>query len=252
MIRETSRSFLQRVVLGLLLTIMVSSPVSALEFKVPSNNGAGVRIDRIMVTKLLEAFLEARADVLPTARIAVKVVESFQPILLPARKVTCEIVPADPAIIGSRRFSLIFRVGGRVRENMAIRTKLEAYAQVAAAAIDLRRGAVIAHGDIRLVERDLSTLREPFLEAGSLVGKKVRRALRAGDILHKGLVDTPPVVRRGSMVTMMLRSGGLLLTAQGRARDNGITGETIRVRNSASKKEILCRVAGPGTVEVEM
>ena len=240
------------VALWLLLTVAAGSPVLALELPVKTDGVTGARVDQTRVRGLLEAFLAARTDVLPAALIRIKSLGTVRPFTLPAGEVTCEVVPADPAIIGSRSFSLIFRVDGRVRGNLALRTRLEAFAPVAVAAIDLPRGAVVAPGDLRLVERDLGVLREPFLEAESLVGKRVRRALRAGEVLHKGLIETPPVVRRGDLVTMKLRSGGLLLTAQGRARDNGVAGETIRVRNSASNKEVLCRVAGPGLVDVEI
>ena len=240
------------VALGLLLTVAAGRPVLALELPVSTDSATGAFIDQTLVRGLLEDFLAARTDVLPAARIRIKSLGTVRPFTLPAGEVTCEVVPANPAIIGSRSFSLIFRVDGRVRENLALRTRLEAFAPVAVAAIDLPRGAVVAPGDLRLMERNLGVLREPFLDTESLVGKRVRRALRAGEVLRKGLLDTPPVVRRGDLVSVMLRSGRLLLTAKGRARDNGVTGETIRVRNIASNKELLCRVVAPGMVDVEI
>ncbi|MCF6289669.1 MAG: flagellar basal body P-ring formation chaperone FlgA [Desulfobacterales bacterium] len=238
--------------LSLLLAVAGAGPARALEFPLAVDSSGAQVVDQARIRGLLDAFLVARADMLPMARVRFKSVEEIRPFELPAGVATCEIVPALPAIIGSRRFSLIFRVNGRVKKNLALRTDLEALAPVAVAAISLPRGAVIAPGDVRMVERDLSGLRQPCLDAGSLVGKKVRRTLRAGEVLLKGLLKTPPVVRRGDLVTMTLRSGGMVLTARGAARENGVTGATIRVRNNASHKEILCRVTGPGTVVVEM
>ncbi len=244
--------FFSLLIAGLILlwAVTVATPVRALEFPVAIRGAQS--IDQARIRGLLDAFLVARADVLPMAKVRFKSVEEVRPFELPAGVVTCEIVPANPAIIGSRHFTLIFRVNGRVKKNLALRTRLEALAPVAVAAIGLPRGAVIAPGDVHLVERDLSGLRQPCLDVASLVGKRVRRTLRAGEVLQKGLLKTPPVVRRGDLVTMTLRSGGMVLTARGAARENGVTGATIRVRNNASHKEILCRVTGPGAVVVEM
>lgn len=236
--------------IGLLVTI--GNPALARELPVAATGNEHTRIDNLKIRKLLDAYLQAHSETMPAARIRFKSVKQIKPFVLPAGTATCEIIPAIPKIIGSRRFTMIFRVDGQIRANFALHTELEALAPVAVAAIDLPRGVLIAPGDVRLVEKDLSNLREPYLDAKSLVGKKVRRALRAGTVLQKALLETPPVVRRGDSVTMTVRSGAMILTARGAARDNGVIGDTIRVRNNDSQKDVLCRVAGPGAVEVEI
>ncbi len=237
--------------LGLFLALF-SAAAEALELPVVAAADGVVRVSPELVKGLLEAYLEARAEILPAARVGFKSIEQIKPFVLPAGVATCEIVPADPAIIGSRRFSLIFRVDGRVQANLALRTELEALAPVAVAAGDLPRGAVLTLKDVRLLEKDISTLREPYLEVDTLVGKGLRRAVKAGEVLQKGVLATLPVVRRGELVLMTVRSGALVLTASGAALDNGGLGETIRVRNSSSQKEVVGRIVGPGKVELEM
>jgi flagella basal body P-ring formation protein FlgA len=64
-------------------------------------------------------------------------------------------------------------------------------------------------------------------------------------------IEIPPLVKRGEAVTMTARKGGILVTARGTAQQDGIEGAQIKVRNSSSQKEILCRVRAPGQVEVE-
>jgi len=241
--------------LGLVLALLLAlsaGAARALEFPVTPGGDGTTRIDQARVRGLLEAYLVARTEILPLAQVRFKEIEKVNPMVLPAGTATCEIVPADPAIIGSRRFTLIFRVDGRVAANLALRTELEALAPVAVAAVDLPRGAELAPGDVQLVERDLTGLRQPCLDVDFLVGKRLRRSLRAGEVLQKGVLETPPVVRRGDLGTMTIHSGNLLLTARGAARENGVNGETIRVRNSSSQKDVLCRVVGPGAVEVEI
>ncbi|NTV14063.1 MAG: flagellar basal body P-ring formation protein FlgA [Desulfobulbaceae bacterium] len=235
-----------------LLLVAAGGRAEALELPVPAAADGVVRVAPELVKGLLEAYLAARADVLPAARIDFKTIEQVRPFTLPAGVATCEIVPADPAIIGSRRFSLIFRVDGRVQANLALRIELEALVPVAVVTGDLPRGAVLAMKDLRLVEKDISTLREPYRDTAELLGKGLLRAMKAGEVIQKGLLTTPPVVHRGELVTLTVRSAGLILTASGSALDNGGLGETIRVRNNSSQKEVQGRITGPGKVEVEM
>lgn len=240
--------------IGFLLLLALALPgwAAALELPVVAGADGVARVAPALVEELLEAYLLARADVLPAARLRFKSIEQIRPFGLPQGVATCEIIPADPAIIGSRRFSLIFRVNGRVQENLALRTELEALAPVVVAAADLPRGTVINAKDVRLVEKDITRLREPFRETAPLLGKGLRRAIKAGEVIQQGVLATLPVVRRGELVTLTVRSGALVLSANGAALDNGGLGETIRVRNSSSQKEVLGRITGPGKVDVEM
>ena len=59
------------------------------------------------------------------------------------------------------------------------------------------------------------------------------------------------MIQRGDRVEILARRGSLVLTAVGEARQDGQGGETIRVMNSDSRREILCQVQAPGQVSVE-
>lgn len=238
---------------GLLFILaLASAPLKALELPVPAAADGMVRVAPDLVKDLLEAYLLARADDAPGARLSIKSIEQIRPFELPVGVVTCEVVPADPAIIGSRRFSLIFRVDGKVKANLALRIELQALAPVAVAASSLPRGAVLSPKDVRLVEKDITGLREYYKVTETLLGKGLRRAVKSGEVIHEGMLATLPVVRRGELVTMTVRSGALVLTASGLALDNGGLGEAIRVRNNSSQKEVVGRIVAPGKVDLEM
>jgi hypothetical protein len=53
-------------------------------------------------------------------------------------------------------------------------------------------------------------------------------------------------------VTMVVRMGGLNVTAVGEAQQEGRLGQVIPVQNADSKKTVNARVTGPGTVEIEL
>ena len=65
-------------------------------------------------------------------------------------------------------------------------------------------------------------------------------------------MEFPPLIKRGDIVSIVVRKGTLTVTAEGIARHDGKEGTWIKVRNTSSKKEILCKVKAPGLVEVEI
>jgi flagella basal body P-ring formation protein FlgA len=144
------------------------------------------------------------------------------------------------------------RSDGKVVKNMTLSVDLEALAPVAIAADDLPRGTILNPEDLRMVTMDLATLRNPCLDAQELVGKKLRRLVRMGAPFIRSGLETPPMVKRGEMVTITASKGTLTVTARGLAQENGGEDDTIRVKNINSQKEIFCRVTAPSSVEVEL
>jgi len=217
----------------------------------PGERAAPAVVDAEAIRQYLDDFIRSRRDVLPQADIRFKKLELPAPFNLPPGKLEVEVIPADPQIVASRRFTMIFRVDGRVEKNLAIRAELEAIARVVVAAGDLGRGAILSARDLNVVEADLVGLRNPCFDPEELVGKKLRQTVRLGAPIDRTQVDFPPLIRRGQAVTIHLLQGRLLLTAIGEAQQDGREGETIRVRNNSSRKEVLCRVTSTGQVQVE-
>ncbi len=87
-------------------------------------------------------------------------------------------------------------------------------------------------------------------EQRELIGKTPRRPLRAHEPLRSGDVQTPIVVRRGDLVTIVLETPTMRLTAQGKALEDGGLGAAIRIANTKSDRIIDAAVVGPNLVAV--
>jgi flagella basal body P-ring formation protein FlgA len=87
-------------------------------------------------------------------------------------------------------------------------------------------------------------------EARELVGKTPRHALRAHEPVRAGDVQVPLLVHKGDLVTIVLETRDMRLTAQGKALDDGARGAVIRVANTASSRVIEAAVAGVNVVTV--
>lgn len=202
--------------------------------------------------KYLEDYLDQQSAKMPQTKLRFRHIRLPKAFSVPSGRLTCEITPSDPRVLSSRRFSLIFRVDGRAVKNIAVSTTLEALAEVAITTGDLRRGVILSEEHIELAERDLNRLRAPCFDSDELLGKRLKRSLRKGQVLERSAVAFPPMIKRGEIVTIMAQKGALTVTAKGLAQQNGDAGDMIRVRNISSKKDLICKVAGPVSVTVEL
>jgi flagella basal body P-ring formation protein FlgA len=84
-----------------------------------------------------------------------------------------------------------------------------------------------------------------------VLGKETRRVLRPGDPFRLRDLQSPLLVKKGSLVTMILNTPMMQLTSQGKALENGALGDVIKVQNPRSGKTILGTVVEDRTVSVE-
>ena len=210
----------------------------------------GVTIGTTQIQAAIDGYIVENRNNLPTADIRFIPNALPLPFMVPTGNLTHEVIPSNPGIIGSSRFSIIFRVDGQVVKNMSVRGRTEALAEVVVTAKPLKKGHHISPNDLTTAVVDISKQGTSSKAIEDFVGKKLKRSLRAGNVVLTSMVETPPIVRRGERVKIVISTGHLLLTATGLAHSDGAVDEMIRVKNINSNKTIYCRVAAPGLVEV--
>jgi flagella basal body P-ring formation protein FlgA len=151
------------------------------------------------------------------------------------------------------RFTATVAAGG---DNAAFRLAVSGRVHQTSPVPVLRRamgpGDVIRKDDVEIIRlREDRIGRDVVTDAVKLVGMTPRQRLRAGDPVRENDTRPPVLVTRNSTVTIVLQTGYLTLTAQGRAVEDGAKGDTIRVTNLQSKKTIEATVAGPDFVTVQ-
>jgi flagella basal body P-ring formation protein FlgA len=116
----------------------------------------------------------------------------------------------------------------------------------------LERGTILSEADLSLVDAPAVGPR-PFVinDISRLVGMELRRTLPAGQPFYTNDVKTPDLIKRGEQVTLVVRRGGMTITAAGKAMDDGGRDQTIRVQNVASRRTVEGRVTAPGIVVVQ-
>ena len=139
---------------------------------------------------------------------------------------------------------------GGAREE-SVTGRIEETATVPVIASNLSSGDVIG-------ERDIAWIEVPARQVGGhivtskqdLVGMALRRPLRANSMVRHSDLQRPVAIKRGSLVTMVVATDRITLTAQGQALEDGGIGDRIRVTNTSSNSTVIGIVQSPREVRV--
>jgi len=115
----------------------------------------------------------------------------------------------------------------------------------------LARGSVITASDIQPMRVRVSLLRgNSAIQPAEAAGMVLKHDVAAGQPLTPLDVARPDLVRRGSLVHMILSSDGITLAAEGIARESGAEGDHVRIENPTSHAIVEAEVIGPDSVRV--
>ncbi len=198
----------------------------------------------------LDTFLDNNRHDLPQAEIRFLHRSLPLPFMVAEGNLSIEVIPSNPSILGSSRFTFIVRVDGKTRENLSIQGTLQALAPVAVAKSSLRRGTILTPANVVSSVKDLAEYKDPVTDLRTVLGKRLKRSVRADNVINASDVDFPPLVQRGQLVKILFNQKNIHISATGIANMNGKMNEIIQVRNTSSNKLIFCRVTAPGIVEV--
>ncbi len=114
-------------------------------------------------------------------------------------------------------------------------------------------GEAITARDVETIAVRGDRLSQTFVgDAADLVGKTPKRSIRPGEPVRPSDLQTPVVIRKGELVTIVLQDAALFLTVQGKALEDGAQGQAIHVSNTRSGKLLDATVTAPGTVALSL
>lgn len=116
---------------------------------------------------------------------------------------------------------------------------------------ELPRHHVLDASDLTTIVKDISGLRRGYsTDIQSLVGMQLKRNARSGSVIYSHQLQLPDIIKKGDLVTVITRRGGLVVSTSGVAMNDGSKGEKIRVENQRSERILQATIVGPGSVEV--
>lgn len=100
---------------------------------------------------------------------------------------------------------------------------------------------------VRRISSDWSGL---AVSKQDVIGREAKRMIRAGAVISKDLFRPVPVIHRGDLIKLQVKSSGLTLTTLAYAKEEGNTGETVLVETKQSGKKLKAKILGPGLVAI--
>ena len=125
--------------------------------------------------------------------------------------------------------------------------------KVLVASRPLPRGVAVTADAIRRAPRDPADLSGAwYTQPGQLLGLETRRAIRAGEVLSPQLVTSARLIRRGQELILFATTGAMTVTMKGKALEDGVEGDIVRVRNLSSNRIVEGRVIDADKVQVSL
>ncbi len=115
----------------------------------------------------------------------------------------------------------------------------------------LRNGDIIGALDIDYIEMSQKKVADgTVLDEKKLLNMTPRRAINSGRPLSYNDLESPKMVDRGDIVTLVFENSGMSLTVKGKSLQSGAMGDSVRVANLDSNKNLEGTVTGHREVTI--
>lgn len=199
--------------------------------------------DQIRETAL--AFAQAQTQALP-GKVSIKVEDIDRRIALPACKSLEAFLPGGSPLTGKTS------IGVRCNENpgwsIFVQANIKVSSSMLVAKRPLAQNTVLGANDFSLQDGEVAqpgTLTDP----AQAIGKTLRFAIGAGQILRQDMLRAPFVVTQGQTTEVQVRGAGFAIRSAGQALNSAAEGQTVQVR-MASGQVVSGTATAAGCVEV--
>ncbi len=118
--------------------------------------------------------------------------------------------------------------------------------------IDGKKDEAIRRGDVIIKETYMNGKGDGYpASLEDLLGKMLKRDVQANTIVTYQMLQDPVAVQRGEVVNIVAENKKLVVLVKGMMIDKGRIGDTVRVRNISSGKEIVGRVTAHNSVAID-
>lgn len=187
---------------------------------------------------------------------AIELLAAPRELILPAGDVVTTVSLQSGSLAGGPVTVLVEatsedRMGVRTTRSATATFRINARHDVVVTARDVAPRTILTADDVRTERRHHDRVPPGALrEVREAIGKEATRMVVQGDALTTSSVAPPRVVRRGAVVTLLVEGRGFRVVARGIAAEDGAVGDTIRVVNQTSHREMAGRVEDDRTVRI--
>jgi flagella basal body P-ring formation protein FlgA len=116
----------------------------------------------------------------------------------------------------------------------------------------LGKGQVLTADDLEPTPMNPETFggKKYLVDPRQVVGRQTVRATRAGEPLTDELIKETSLVRRGELVSVACRRGGIVVRKEARANEDGALGQTITLVSADGRQRFVARVVAFHETEI--
>ena len=214
----------------LLVYISISTPISAEEI-------IDGQHDHKDILRQAKHFIEADLEI---DKQATNIVMKSLDNRLRLRQCTHALTPFWPP--GARKAghtSIGVRCNDHKPWKIFIGAEIQQFAEVWITRTAIARGTILDKNHVSLQRRDISKIVSQYMSSTqNPIGLMAKQPIRAGDIIKMTTLAKHKSVHRGDRVMVIARKNGLEIRTTATALTDAATGDRIRVRNLATKKEL--------------
>ncbi len=153
---------------------------------------------------------------------------------------------------GNLSITVEFYLDGESQRKIVLSGKLGIIKDVVKAARTINKGEIISSKDIILVtEKGKNNNKNSITSIEDIIGKRAIRRIQADQLICDSMVMVPPAIEKGARIMIKAENDDLIITASGKALEEGGLGDQIRVMNIVSGKEIIATVKRSDLVVVQ-
>ena len=157
-----------------------------------------------------------------------------------------------PAAVSGARVSARVACNGTTPWSVLLPVEVETDAEVLVARQALVPGKVLDTDAMTLSRRRIPGFADCCArDVAALIGRRVRRPIPADAPIPLDSLETPPLVRRGEIVTVVAGSPGFEVRSSGVALSDAREGDAVRIRHTTSLRVIQARADTRGVVRVD-
>ena len=206
---------------------------------------AAARQSHAKIREVALAYLQTQTRSLP-GKVSLQIGDIDPRTVLRACSALEAFMPSGAQLIG--KTSIGVRCNEKPGWSVFIQAGIRVSADMLVANRPLAQNTVLSANDFSLQNGELG---QPGIltDPAQAVGKTLKFAIGAGQVLRQDMLRAPYVVTQGQTAAVRVSSKGFSVRASGQALNNGAEGQNVQVR-MASGQVISGTVAADGSVEV--
>ncbi|NOX57390.1 MAG: flagellar basal body P-ring formation protein FlgA, partial [Planctomycetes bacterium] len=163
-----------------------------------------------------------------------------------------EIQRTNAKRLGLISFDVYVHADGEQVQHASVVANVTFVKPTVVAARPINLSATIGPRDVKIVNMTYARFEQKGLDSlRAVVGQRAKRFIAAGQVVHDRNLEPIPLVKRGQIVEVRSRVGGVVIESVGRVMKAGAFGDVVELQTAdRAKVKFTAIVSGPGLVSV--